>query len=61
MALLGHVLVADGDAETVIRRVEALNRAGYAAIPVSIGLDVRAMVAQRQPDAIVIGTGFDDV
>ena len=45
----------------MIRRVEALNRASYAAIPVSIGLDVRAMVAQRQPDVIVIGTGFDDV
>lgn len=61
MASLTNVLVAGGNAEAAVARVEMLNPAGFAGLAVSNGIDVQSYASERQPDLVLFEGAFDDV
>lgn len=61
MASLTNVLVAGGNAEAAVARVEMLNPAGFAGLAVSNGIDVQSYASERQPDLVLFEGTFDDV
>lgn len=61
MASLTNVVVAGGDAAAAVSRVETLRPAGYAGLAISNGLDVQNYVSERQPDLVLVESGFDEV
>lgn len=61
MTSMTNVVVAGGDADAAVTRIEKLTPAGYAGLAVSNGLDVQEYVVNRQPDLVLIEGGFSDV
>lgn len=61
MASLTNVLVAGGNAEAAVARVEMLNPSGFAGLAVSSGIDVQSYASERQPDLVLFEGAFDDV
>lgn len=61
MASLTNVLVAGGNADAAVARVEMLSPAGFAGLAVSNGIDVQSYASERQPDLVLFEGAFDDV
>ncbi|MEX2615814.1 MAG: diguanylate cyclase [Alphaproteobacteria bacterium] len=61
MTSMTNVVVAGGDADAAIARIEKLTPAGYAGLAVSNGLDVFEYVVNRQPDLVLFEGAFSDV
>ncbi len=61
MSLHALVLVADGNGDAVVRRVEILSRAGLGAIAASDGVNLRRLVAERCPDVVLLGGDLGEV
>jgi two-component system cell cycle response regulator len=61
MTSLTNVVIAGGDAEAAVARVETLSPAGYAGLAVSNGLDVQQYVIDRQPELVLFEGPFKDV
>ena len=61
MASLTNVLVAGGNAEAAVARVEMLSPAGFAGLAVSSGIDIQNYASERQLDLVLFEGAFDDV
>ena len=61
MTSMTNIVVAGGDADAAIARIEMLTPAGYAGLAVSNGLDVQEYLVNRQPDLVLIEGAFTDV